>query len=191
MVDPERLVHQFGADLPAGYAIRLQHIADEEVRLEVSSDGIGWRDVGGARVNSVQGLASMLRDSQGELIEHELGYAWPRCPDHGSHPLRPEADGWHCPIVSETNADRSWTYGTLSSSSIALEPPRADGEVRWYLDDLGWGVIAHREGDLFVLFSSIQGSGYRSLREGERVTFDVAEGRQGKFRRAERVRSTP
>ena len=75
------------------------------------------------------------------------------------------------PPVWRTDADRSWVYGSLSDWAIAPEPRRADGEVRWFLDDLGWGLIAHHEGDLFVLFSAIDGTGFRSLREGQRVIF--------------------
>ncbi|HEY5025961.1 MAG TPA: cold shock domain-containing protein [Acidimicrobiales bacterium] len=71
---------------------------------------------------------------------------------------------------------------------MAPEPDRADGEVRWFLADLGWGVIAHCDGDLWVHFSQIDGVGYRSLDDGEPVTFDVASPRQAKFRRADNVR---
>lgn len=59
--------------------------------------------------------------------------------------------------------------------------------MRWWLDDLAWGVVADHEGDVFVHFSMIEGTGYRSLPEGERVGIEVGTARHGMFRRAERV----
>ncbi len=54
------------------------------------------------------------------------------------------------------------------------------GTVKWFNAEKGFGFIA-REGadDVFVHFSAIQGTGYRSLEEGQRVEFDVAPGRKG------------
>ena len=54
------------------------------------------------------------------------------------------------------------------------------GTVKWFNAEKGYGFIA-REGapDVFVHFSAIQGDGYRSLTEGQRVEFDVAPGRKG------------
>jgi CspA family cold shock protein len=52
--------------------------------------------------------------------------------------------------------------------------------VKFFNSDKGFGFIS-REGadDLFVHYSNIQGGGYRSLDEGQRVEFDVAPGRKG------------
>jgi len=54
------------------------------------------------------------------------------------------------------------------------------GTVKFFNSDKGFGFIS-REGadDLFVHYSNIQGGGYRSLDEGQRVEFDVAPGRKG------------
>jgi CspA family cold shock protein len=54
------------------------------------------------------------------------------------------------------------------------------GTVKWFNGEKGFGFIA-REGadDVFVHFSAIQGDGYRTLEEGQRVQFDVAPGRKG------------
>jgi len=54
------------------------------------------------------------------------------------------------------------------------------GTVKWFNSEKGYGFI-QREGadDVFVHFSAIQGEGYRSLEEGQRVEFDVAPGRKG------------
>jgi CspA family cold shock protein len=56
----------------------------------------------------------------------------------------------------------------------------ATGVVKWFNAEKGFGFIS-REGadDVFVHFSQIQGTGYRSLEEGQRVEFDVAPGRKG------------
>lgn len=56
----------------------------------------------------------------------------------------------------------------------------ATGTVKWFNAEKGYGFISREEGgDLFVHFSAIQGSGYRSLEEGQRVEFDVTPGRKG------------
>ena len=54
------------------------------------------------------------------------------------------------------------------------------GTVKWFNSEKGFGFIAREGGDdVFVHFSAIQGDGYRSLEEGQRVEFDVAPGRKG------------
>jgi cold shock protein len=62
------------------------------------------------------------------------------------------------------------------------------GTVKWFNADKGYGFIAVEGGgpDVFVHFSAITGSGYRSLEEGQRVEFDVTRGRKGP--QAENVR---
>ena len=56
------------------------------------------------------------------------------------------------------------------------------GTVKWFNDAKGFGFITHEAGgeDLFVHFSAIQGSGFKTLKEGERVSFDVTTGPKGK-----------
>jgi CspA family cold shock protein len=56
----------------------------------------------------------------------------------------------------------------------------ATGTVKFFNADKGFGFISREQGeDVFVHFSNIQGSGYKSLEEGQRVEFDVAPGRKG------------
>ena len=56
----------------------------------------------------------------------------------------------------------------------------ATGTVKWFNAEKGFGFIAREgEADVFVHFSAIQGDGYRSLEEGQKVEFDVGPGRKG------------
>ena len=56
----------------------------------------------------------------------------------------------------------------------------ATGTVKWFNAEKGYGFIAREgEADVFVHFSAIDGSGYRTLEEGQRVEFDVGPGRKG------------
>ena len=57
---------------------------------------------------------------------------------------------------------------------------RTKGTVKWFNGEKGYGFITPEEGaDLFVHYSEIQGSGFRSLNEGDKVEFEVTEGRKG------------
>jgi CspA family cold shock protein len=52
--------------------------------------------------------------------------------------------------------------------------------VKFFNSDKGFGFISREQGsDVFVHYSNIQGTGYRSLEEGQAVEFDVAPGRKG------------
>lgn len=56
----------------------------------------------------------------------------------------------------------------------------ADGTVKWFNDAKGFGFIEQESGDdVFVHHSEIQGEGFKSLTEGDRVTFDVTQGQKG------------
>ena len=67
-------------------------------------------------------------------------------------------------IILVLNAQEDFQYGT----------------VKWFNDDKGYGFITRESGDdVFVHFSAIQGDGFKSLSEGQHVTFDVEEGERG------------
>ena len=54
------------------------------------------------------------------------------------------------------------------------------GTVKWFNAEKGFGFIAQTEGpDVFVHYSEIQGSGYRSLEENQRVQYDLGQGAKG------------
>lgn len=56
----------------------------------------------------------------------------------------------------------------------------AEGTVKWFNETKGFGFIEQDEGgDVFVHYSAIENEGFKTLREGQRVQFDVSEGPKG------------
>ena len=56
----------------------------------------------------------------------------------------------------------------------------ANGIVKWFNDSKGFGFIEQEDGsDVFVHFSEIKSDGFKSLSEGEQVTFDIEQGQKG------------
>ena len=57
----------------------------------------------------------------------------------------------------------------------------ATGTVKWFSDQKGYGFVVPDEGgkDLFVHFSNIDGDGFKTLQEGQKVEFEPAEGTKG------------
>ncbi len=61
-----------------------------------------------------------------------------------------------------------------------MSSDREEGTVKWFNDAKGFGFIAREGGaDVFVHFRAIQGSGFRSLQEGQKVSFKVVQGQKG------------
>lgn len=66
----------------------------------------------------------------------------------------------------------------------------ATGQVKWFNSEKGFGFIEQSDGgaDVFVHFSAIQSDGYRSLNEGDEVSFEITQGKKGP--QADNVRVT-
>jgi CspA family cold shock protein len=63
---------------------------------------------------------------------------------------------------------------------LRKESALATGTVKFFNNEKGYGFISRQDGeDVFVHYSNIEGSGYRSLEEGQQVEFDIAPGRKG------------
>jgi CspA family cold shock protein len=68
----------------------------------------------------------------------------------------------------------------LKPEATKEEGKMAQGKVKWFNDAKGFGFIEQENGeDVFVHFSAIQSEGFKSLAEGEAVTFDVVTGPKG------------
>ncbi|MDQ5985675.1 MAG: Cold shock-like protein CspC [Syntrophus sp. SKADARSKE-3] len=56
----------------------------------------------------------------------------------------------------------------------------AEGKVKWFNEKKGFGFIENDEGgDVFVHYSAIQGSGFRTLSQGQRIRFEIQDGQKG------------
>lgn len=54
------------------------------------------------------------------------------------------------------------------------------GTVKWFSEEKGYGFLSREDGeDVFIHYSEIQGDGFRTLREGEKVEFEITQGKKG------------
>jgi cold shock protein len=69
---------------------------------------------------------------------------------------------------------------SATSTTKEISTIMETGTVKWFNDAKGYGFISRQNGeDVFVHFSAIQASGFRSLQEGQQVQFDVVKGPKG------------
>lgn len=70
----------------------------------------------------------------------------------------------------------------VSHDANPATAPRSTGTVKWFNDAKGFGFITPDDGgeDLFAHFSSIQMTGFKTLKEGQRVVYEVIQGPKGK-----------
>jgi len=103
------------------------------------------------------------------------------------------AGGFICyEIVSEELLTHLVLHPPLAARGVVLlrsniRPSMPKGTVKWFNDKKGFGFIIHPESgeDVFVHFSVIEGGGYRSLKDGDEVDFDLERNQKGS--RATRV----
>ncbi len=87
-------------------------------------------------------------------------------------------------------ACRALMLDNYSKALFFQEKGMATGTVKWFNDSKGFGFITPDGGgeDLFAHFSSIQSAGFKSLKEGQKVEFEVVQGPKGK--QASNIRAT-
>ncbi len=80
------------------------------------------------------------------------------------------------PFVGVAEPEFETNLFTTSKEIVAM----ANGIVKWFNDAKGYGFIEQEEGpDVFVHHTGINATGFKSLNEGDRVTFDVEDGQKG------------
>jgi cold shock protein len=95
---------------------------------------------------------------------------------------------WHIEAPT-TPAPRPRCRAQEDSTTKVRKCTVAQGTVKWFNSEKGYGFIAVDGGqDVFVHFSAIQMDGYKSLEDGQRVEFEIAQGQKGP--QAENVRVT-
>lgn len=88
---------------------------------------------------------------------------------------------WRIPVAFTTHKEAvGMTDSTTTPGSG--DNPKATGIVKWFNDAKGFGFITPDDGgeDLFAHFSSIQMNGFKTLKEGQKVAFEIIQGPKGK-----------
>jgi CspA family cold shock protein len=70
--------------------------------------------------------------------------------------------------------------GQVGCIEVTMSEERVSGTVKWFNDDKGFGFIEREDGkDVFVHHSAIVSEGFRTLKEGQKVTMEVTQGQKG------------
>lgn len=87
------------------------------------------------------------------------------------------------PMIQRFGAMRAFSDEAAAAGSAAAgssAAPREVGNVKWFSKEKGFGFITRADGtDVFVHFSNIRGSGFKTLEEGQAVEFMTAQGKKG------------
>src|SRR3972149_6052466 len=93
---------------------------------------------------------------------------------------RAASPGGRCPLYISSVSNIGRHASCLTRKSGRRYRQVAQGTVKWFNDAKGFGFIAQEGGpDVFVHFSAIKGGGFKSLKEGERVEFEITDGPKG------------
>jgi CspA family cold shock protein len=110
------------------------------------------------------------RVDQGRLIHHRSAR---RVDEEGGRVCRAISGGTRSPSGGRAGAPSSGCSGKE-------DRVRSKGTVKWFNDRKGFGFIRLESGeDVFVHYSALQGEGFKTLKEGENVEFDVVQGAKG------------
>jgi cold shock protein len=83
-------------------------------------------------------------------------------------------------VIADGVRTDEWRASESTNAKETRVNSVATGTVKFFNAEKGYGFITQDQGeDLFVHYSQIQGDGYRSLQDGQRVEFDVGPGRKG------------
>ncbi len=83
-------------------------------------------------------------------------------------------------LAFNRKANRDWHI--YLSHEVDMSDQKVSGTVKWFNDNKGYGFIERdggNEPDVFVHHSAIEGDGFKSLQEGQKVTMDVTQGQKG------------
>lgn len=83
--------------------------------------------------------------------------------------------------VGTTKKPHRFVAGCLDSIKGLRMSSKVNGQVKWFNESKGFGFITPEDGskDVFVHFSAIQGSGFKTLAEGQNVQFEIQDGQKG------------